>query len=92
VNDQKKKNLLPVILFPITAYLFVGTTLFFILYMIERSIETLGYYSDFPGINTFSPREWYDVHILLTAGFPLKWPVLLLWVLLVFLYAVIASI
>lgn len=90
MNNENKRRV-PIVFYPITSYLFLGTTLFFALYKIERIIAALGYYSAFPGIATFSPRDWHDENILLTASFPITWPLIFIWVTLLLLYAIIAS-
>ncbi len=89
--SEEKTDWIPIILFPVTLYLFIGTSLFYILHKMEQLISVLGYYSNFPGIETYSPRDWHDISILLTASFPVTWPLILVWTILVLLYSIIAS-
>jgi hypothetical protein len=88
--DRKKKIIL-IIFFPVTAYLFIGTSLFFILTLIDALAEALGHYSEFPGLKDYSSTSWYDRNIWLTIFFPLTWSVLFIWIGCVLLCSAIAA-
>jgi hypothetical protein len=88
--DRKRKITL-IIFFPVTAYLFIGTSLFFVLTLLDALTETLGNYSEFPGLKSYSSNSWYDRNIWLTIFFPLTWPVLLIWTLCLLIYSVLAA-
>ncbi len=59
-----------VLLFPITIYVFVGTSLLFILYSLEKISETLNQYSIFPYIKSIHATKWHKKHPLITYLFP----------------------
>lgn len=80
-----------VIFFPVTAYMFVGSMLLFLLYKLDQLNEKLGNYSRFPGLGYYGATEWHNANIWLTIGFPITCPILAIWILLVFLFAVVAA-
>ncbi len=77
--------------FPITVYMFIGTTLLFVLTKIDDIIELFGNYSKFPGLANYSSNAWYDESIWFTALFPVTWPILLGWLTILLLYAIVAG-
>lgn len=88
--NQDRKWLL-YLFFPVTAYLFVGTTLLFLVYKTDVFSEKLGNYSGFPMLDKFDATEWHNRSIWLTVFFPVVWPLLIIWSLIVFFYAIVAA-
>ena len=80
-----------VVFFPVTLYLGTGTVLLALLSALDALIERLGNYSEFPGLDVYDATQWHQESVLMTALFPLIWPCLLLWLVAVFLYAVLAA-
>jgi hypothetical protein len=89
--NQDRKWVL-ILFFPVTAYMFLGTTLLFLLYKVEQVIEALGDFSEFPGFDGYQAIEWHNESIWLTVIFPILWPVLAVWESVVFTYAVFSAI
>jgi len=81
-----------VVFFPITLYIFIGTILLALLSGLDALIERLGNYSRFPGLEVYDATQWHKESKRTTALFPLICPFLLLWLVGVFLYAVLAAV
>jgi len=88
--NQKNKIVL-IIFFPVTAYLFIGTLLFFLATKLDELTEALGNYSNFPGLEYYSPKNWHEISIWVTVFFPITWPVIFAWILCVLSYSLIAA-
>lgn len=89
LRNQNRKLVLYVF-FPVTAYLFVGTALFFLLSKTDQLSEKCGNLSEFPGLEFYKATDWHTESVWLTIFFPIVWPLIAVWVLLVFIYAVVA--
>jgi hypothetical protein len=90
-QSSHNKRYLLILFFPVTIYLFVGTLLLFLLFKFEQIIEVFADYSQWPGIDSYIPTEWHSKNIWLSILFPIVWPTLFIWDLLVFIYAIFAS-
>jgi hypothetical protein len=88
---HRENKILLIIFFPITAYLFIGTSLFFLVTKLDELAEILGNYSEFPGLEDYSSNDWHDVSIWLTVFFPITWPVIFIWISCVLLYSLVAA-
>jgi hypothetical protein len=90
-QSSRDKGYLLILFFPITIYLFVGTALLFLLFKFEQVIKVFAVYSEWPGIDCYIPTEWHSKNVRLSISFPIVWPALFIWDLLVFIYAIFAA-
>lgn len=77
--------------FPLAIYLAIGTLLLSVIWQLEKIIEILGNYSEFPALYQFQATEWHNKDFWITFLFPLSWPVLACRVILDLTYAFIAA-
>lgn len=90
--QRKSKDWLLVAFFPVTAYMFVGSTLFFILHKFEGITERLGRYSQTEMFAEFEAPAWHNENVWLTVFFPITWPCLVFWAIGLFVVALILAI
>lgn len=88
---NRHSKVLLIILFPVTAYLFIGTFLFFLATKIDVFAKNLGDYFGAPGLEHYSSHKWHDMSIWLTIFFPVTWPIIFAWLICVFLYALMVA-
>jgi ABC-type uncharacterized transport system permease subunit len=90
-QGSQDKGYLLILFFPVTVYLFIGTLLLFLLFKFEQVIEVYADYSEWPGIDRYIPTEWHSKNVWLSISFPIVWPILFIWDILVFIYAIFAA-
>jgi hypothetical protein len=88
---NRDNRVILLVFFPITAYLFVGTLLFFIVTRWDQLAERLGNFSRFPGIGDYPSTNWHERSIWLTVFFPITWPLVFAWILCVVTYSAAAA-
>ena len=86
------KKVIPILFFPITVYLAIGTALLMLTTQIDKVVENLGNFSRFPFLDIYTATEWHKKSPWFTAGFPILWPVLFVYLVLLLFYAIIAAI
>lgn len=87
-----KRSGFRIILLPAVIYILAGTSLLFIVYKAEGLVETLANFKKIPGLESYSATEWHASDMWLTIAFPVVFPFLFGYVLLLFVYALLTSI
>jgi hypothetical protein len=75
MNNQLNKTT-HILLSPVTAYMFIGTVLLFMIYKVEKMVERLSHHHCPPHGSSFVARKWFDDSVWVTIAFPVTFTVL----------------